>query len=354
MTLYKIVSILSISVALFSGPGVAPFSQPPLRFEESKGVVKGKVIGAAGEIPDIKVFVESVTAKREVITDKSGNYEIELPTGVYTITATVPEYYPYRRAPFRVRPGTVTIINLDLALIGADRAYGGGTDIHYEKLSLPYTSDEQLDLLVVYEDRKEDDKFIKYNGVELYYDALAVYAVNMQLDKRSFRFKANGNVHVENNQQSRAYVRQADISFAGSTPVIELTFGAIDYISGKGSIEGDKVNFEFRIEKDRTGQFTYEDKKTGISFNTELYSFRVVDDEANKVEFIGAAKIAFSGSDEEMELLNYYTPPVGFSVTVQDNASTGADRFAISINLDRVIKRSGKLSKGYIEIHRKY
>jgi hypothetical protein len=204
MSLDKTVSVVSVAVALFFGSGVAPGSQASPSHQVSKGLIRGKVTSASGGVSDVKVLVEGAMTKREVVTNQSGDYETELPAGVYTVTATVPEYYPFRRAPFRVRPGTTTTIDLDLLFIGIDRVHGGGKDIHYEKLSLPYTSDEQLDLLIVYYDRKESDRVIEYEGLKVYYYALAVHAIKIQFDKRDFTFKATGN-SIELSRQATRY-----------------------------------------------------------------------------------------------------------------------------------------------------
>lgn len=321
-----------------------------------KGVVRGRVIGVnpnAG-VPDVRVIVKGATARREVVTDDSGSYQVELPADVYTITTDVAGYYAYRRAPFRVPSGTTAIINLLLSYRLHDTGFGDTPTIHYDKLALPDPSDDRLSLLVEYENRKERRNSIEYDGAKLYYDTLAVSAVHLTLDKKDFKFKASGNVHVDNAQQDQAYVRQANVSFVRGTPIVQLMTGAIDYIRGKGSISGDNINFEFRIEKDRAGQFIYEDAKAGISFTAEVYSFGVIDDGANKVQFVGRAKIRFRRSEEDLKPVADYDIPLQFIVTVQDNGDIAPDTFSISIDLDSVLKRSGKLSKGDIEVHRQY
>lgn len=355
MMRYGLARGISILVTALLGSAAA-IGSGLVPHQEFKASIKGKVIGVNSDvgIPDVRVLVQSATANRDVTTDKSGNYEIELPSDVYTITATVQGYYPYRRAPFRGLPGTVTVINLNLAYIPHDTGFGDTPKTYYEELALPDTLDSHLDLLVEYENRKEHGEFIEYNGATVYYDALAVSATTVKLNKRDLSFKATGNVHVDDGQRSHVYVRQADIRFAGSNPIVALTFGAVDYIRGKGSIGGDNINFDFRIDKDRAGQFTYEDKKAGISFTSKLYSFRVIDDGANKVEFVGRAQIKFRGGDEDLKVVEDYNIPIQFVVVVQDNRNTGPDTFSISIDLDSVLKRSGSLSKGDIEAHRQY
>jgi hypothetical protein len=315
--------------------------EPSLSFQAPKGLVKGKVIrGFENAFPDVVITFESGGKKTKVVSDRSGNYEIELPEGTYRITAEVQDYYPFRRSAFRVRAAAVTIINLRLTDDIPDTGHGGGTEIHYENLMPPNSSERELDLLVKYSSRKEDANFIEYVNAKLYYDALAVSAINIQLDKKDFKFKATGKVIVDDGQQS-VDVRQADVHFAGSTPIVDLTYGAVDFISGKGSLD-DQVSFEFRIEKDRPGYFKYEDKKNGLSFTGEAISFSVINEALNKVEFDGDVNI------KGLERFFFY-----FQVTAQDNLDTGADYISIKLPFDR-LNRSGKLSKGDIEVHRKY
>ncbi len=347
-----ILASLSGAIAILMSFVVVAMTQGARQTHEPTGIIRGKVMDASRAVQNTKVVVESATVKREVVTDTSGDYEIELPTGVYTITANLSEYYPYRRAPFRVTPGTGTIINLNLILIGIDRVHGGGKDLHYEELSLPNAAEPRLHVLVAYYDRKENERYIEYDGIRLYYDALAVHATKVKLDKRHFTFKATGNAHVDDGQQSDVYVREADISFLGSSPTIQLTFGAIDQVSGKGSIDNNNISFEFGVDKDKAGQLTYQDKRLGISFSAGFWSFGVIDDEANEVEFGGSVKANVLMGKEEVR--GRYYPAIDFTVTVRDGTNNSADTFSILFHSVPTVKYSGELSKGTIEVHRRY
>ena len=354
MTLDRILSIVSITFALSLGSGFA--LSPKASIHEPKGFVKGKVTGVNidGGMPDVRITFQSASVIHEVITDKNGAYSAELPVDVYTITATVAEYYPYRRAPFRVRSGGLTIINVGLAFRVHDTGYSDSPKIYYEKLALPAASDEELDLLVEYENRKDQGDAIEYDRARLYYDAVAISAMNLKLDKKNFRFKAIGNIHIDDGHHSGVYVRQADIHFSRSEPIIEATLGAIDHVSGHGSIDSDTATFEFVIEKDHVGRLSYRDNKLGLSFTSDdIMSFRVVDDEAGRVEFNGSARIKFDRAVEIDPETNYIVP-INFQVTVQDTANAGPDTFSIKIELSHVLTRSGQLSKGEIRTRRAY
>ena len=236
-------------------------------------------------------------------------------------------------------------------MIGADRIHGGGKELHYEALELPNATDEQLTVLVAYYDRKEGDEYIEYEGLKLYYDRIAVHAVNFHFDKRSFRFKATGYVHVDDGRQSNVYVRGADIGFVEGTPMIQLTYGAIDRISGKGLIDNGNISFEFEGEIDKAGRFVYQDKKRGISFTEGFYSFGVINDADNEVEFGGRIRASQMGVEIP---LGKYDPPIDFTCTVRDRGDVSPDSFTIQFQSVPVVKTAGIITTGKIQIHRRY
>ena len=348
MTFGRVSAAASILVFLFIGKGATTAQQVPF-LDAPMGVIKGKVLGVnlAKGMADVKVRIESETLNRNVITDKDGSFEVALPAGVYTVTANVPDYYPYRRAPFRVFPGKATRINLQLFLVS-----DAWVERYYEKLVPPDATEDQLDLLVEYRKRKEHGNLVEYEGARLYYDALAVSAISIVLDKRDFSFRATGNVRIDKDQQSEIYVKQTDIHFNNGVPDVRMQLGAIDYVSGKGSIEGGNVTFEFSIMKDQTGKFSYEDKELGISLIADIVSFRVVNDDAGEVQFTGTASIA--PDREAVAGRGQYTLPATFIVTVQDKGGNGIDLFSISVDPWPKLNRSGLLSNGNIRIHRAY
>ncbi|MEW6209765.1 MAG: hypothetical protein AB1631_15485, partial [Acidobacteriota bacterium] len=150
---------------------------------------------------------------------------------------------------------------------------------------------------------------------------------------------------VEDGHQ-RIYVRQAEFYFKGDSPITELTMGAVSFVKGKGSIEGDSVNFEFAIERNRKGSFKYEDKKFGFRLECDqVLSFTVIDEDTKKISFHGAGLIYRLDTGKLMNKL-----PLNFVVTVQDDDKPGKDVFSIKL-LDQ-FDRSGVLSSGDIEVRR--
>src|SRR5215813_14549592 len=89
---------------------------PTAIFPQTVGRVKGNVITLAGTyeavVTNIQVIFESEGKKYQTTTNDIGEYNIELPIGIYKITTSQPGFCHYQRAFFRVPPSSQTVINL--------------------------------------------------------------------------------------------------------------------------------------------------------------------------------------------------------------------------------------------------
>lgn len=79
----------------------------------------GKVVGTVFDENDARVENAGVTfvgdTHREIVrTNSEGEYEADLPAGVYKIEAEGFTFSPYKRASFRVLPGQVRTINIEV------------------------------------------------------------------------------------------------------------------------------------------------------------------------------------------------------------------------------------------------
>ena len=86
---------------------------------QPKGTISGIVFDGATSayLPDVPVRAEGITTTLTTLTDSSGNYSINLPGGVYTLTAgPLPPGYPYPAifTDIPVTPGMTTPLDLDL------------------------------------------------------------------------------------------------------------------------------------------------------------------------------------------------------------------------------------------------
>ena len=198
------------------------------------GRIHGTVIDPNGAvIPHAGVIVESRQIKRELVTNKEGAYEVELPSGIYQISTNIPAYYPFRRATFCVQPGVVTTINMAPVLrvlaIGLEVTSSGSREPittapppKYESFSPPQSSGPRLDLLVRFSKRRKRGSNIEYAGAVASYNALTIYADKMRLEPKTSNLKAEGNVVVEDGKQ-RLQTNRAELEFkAGGQPILKL------------------------------------------------------------------------------------------------------------------------------------
>ena len=78
------------------------------------GKVEGSVFDITGEaiIPNYKVTVEGNNIKQISVTGENGQFEFDLPAGIYHISTEANWYYPLKRASFQIKPNTTSIINI--------------------------------------------------------------------------------------------------------------------------------------------------------------------------------------------------------------------------------------------------
>src|SRR6266508_2474631 len=112
-----------------------------------QGRLKGKVIapldiGVAG----VPLTIQGENGQYVVRSDGSGFYQIELPEGIYQITTSLPDFFPFRRSSFRIQRGEDLFINVHLI---PDPNLGDGEPIRirYDEIKLPHPSLEVGDLL---------------------------------------------------------------------------------------------------------------------------------------------------------------------------------------------------------------
>ncbi len=79
-----------------------------------------------GVIPGTKVSFQSELLTKEAITDNRGTYEVDLPLGVYTMTAQYRGFDVFHRPPFRV--AKPTHITFDATMIVASSCDIEGVD----------------------------------------------------------------------------------------------------------------------------------------------------------------------------------------------------------------------------------
>lgn len=205
------------------------------RLSEQNGQIIGAVLdprGAAIVIPKPTILVRSVTGSvTRILPDENGNYQTKLPVGIYQVTAEVANWYPFRRAAFRVGANSISMINIVPALEYSVRGTTVSTKKSidrrlpppkYDSISVPQSSSEFLDLLIQFDKKRSVNGKTEYYGAVLSYDLLTIYADRISLNNKTLRARASGErVIVEDGKQSYR-VRDAEVNFKAGEPILEL------------------------------------------------------------------------------------------------------------------------------------
>jgi hypothetical protein len=199
-----------------------PNSQSASFFPQQEGRVRGTVLDFnEAVIPGIGVIFESGQTKQKVVSDEAGNFDIGLPGGVYQVTTEAHNFLPFRRAAFRLQPGTVMAINV----VPVPRAVSYGTDaprFYYRSFLPPYEFGEALHLLIRFSKQQKLKGIIEYSEAMASYDALTIYADKLWFDPKTFRLKAEGKILVEDGKQ-RVRAKGAAVEFKAGKPILKVT-----------------------------------------------------------------------------------------------------------------------------------
>ena len=205
---------------------------------QQTGKVQITSLNVKGEIvPFIDVIIEGNGIRRELASKGTGDeYEnqglVELPVGIYQVTTRKRNYFGFRRAPFRVRPGTVTNINIcPLLYVRAQALMSDGSDRYslapkpaYDVYTVPHGPDQAMTLLVRYDKKRKTGDYVDYDGapdreVMVSYDAIAIYAAKVRFDRKQFTLTAQADVIVEDGTQ-RLKANNVTLRFNNGTPKV--------------------------------------------------------------------------------------------------------------------------------------
>ena len=337
---------LSTLVVLISASLVLPqASRAASSAESPSGQIKGTAMDVTGAvIPGASVGLYGKSDRWQTTTDQSGNFRFDAPPGIYEIRAEATGFLPFRRAPFRLESGQEILMNISVIPSGlSSHVVTQPPKIGEESFALPNSTDPSLVLFVQFSAKQQHDDLLQYRWIMISYDVMTLYGDTARLNAKSLQLEVEGNVIVEDGLK-RIRVRKATVEFQGGKPVVSLTGGAIDSAKGEGSIEDSRATFAFNVTAQGSGDVSFHDSKSGITFvSTSVYWFRVKDDAGNAVTFSGVGRI-----NKEI--------PVGFTVSVTDAGSPAKATFSIEFDGFHMnsFNRSGKLSSGKIELHRNY
>lgn len=185
--------------------------------------------GAVISTPRPSVIFVGKNGVKSVGANDSGDYEIALSPGIYRVTTEIPGFYPYRRAEFRVLPGSTVIINV----VPTPRYLVRGTTVSIResvdtKAPLPRYDQFRIpegpgSLQIQFQKKRIAKRNVEYDGVTLTYDVLTIYADKLNFDSKRLRLKASGKWVIVEDGKQRLQVKQAAVAFKGGEPILDLT-----------------------------------------------------------------------------------------------------------------------------------
>jgi hypothetical protein len=196
-------------------------------------------------VPNCEVVFSSSSNPKKAVSSADGHFELDLPAGVYSATAscmTTPnswEFHPAVRPDFEVKPGSTALLNL-LTLVKRSKANKTGDgqeepeyksdDLKSEVLELKTASGPSRKIVVRFLRRESSKELAEYQGRRDYrqdapasvtFNALAIYSDSITIEKPAMIVKAVGHVVVEDGKQRRQG-NEATVEFSDPDPISTL------------------------------------------------------------------------------------------------------------------------------------
>jgi|CZKD01.1.fsa_nt_gi hypothetical protein len=215
-----------VASAILSAQSAKPATQ--IRTFHARGTIRDST-GAAVRDAKVHVTFENEKLSVTVPTDEVGNYEVDLPLGVYAMSALGSRaslFRPYRRPEFRVISSINITLNVTLFRLPSARegyccrnsAVNASNVTYYDGdfFSIPSEDGVPFRLYVSYVKRvRSDNYYYDYTGddeppyedsVFVAYNLFSLHADSVHYDMENRKLAAIGNVVVEDESgQHRAY-----------------------------------------------------------------------------------------------------------------------------------------------------
>jgi hypothetical protein len=204
--------------------------------------VAGTVTDPSGAVVvDAKVSVKGSSFEGETATNGAGQYDFNLPPGLYSIEVRSTGFCRARRASFRALPQSKTTFDFALLICPS---HGEGP-MSYESFVLKSNSSAPSDFLIRFGKRSETTDTIEFEGAlthgahyapatqttgqrQVYVTAAVTYdhwtmsATHLRLNKQTLRLELSGDVAIlDGVQETRG--KRAEVDFSLPRPVVNLT-----------------------------------------------------------------------------------------------------------------------------------
>jgi hypothetical protein len=229
-------SVLIMSMG-FMLLGLCPGTNAQANFagQSKLGRVRGVLLDVIeARIVDATVTIEGNGLKNEVTVNDRGEYEFQIPPGIYSLRSRASNYYESRRAPVRVRAGKEIVVNIapTLRILGMWyelKEEGSGERVQiasppqYETFGQPATTDPELTLLVQYKKKQVEKDSTDYQEGVVSYDTLTVQGNTLRIPNNSTKIKVVGNVTIDIGGQ-RIHTDLAEIDLKSRTVSFSVSF----------------------------------------------------------------------------------------------------------------------------------
>jgi hypothetical protein len=199
-----------------------------VNYSQSVSVPNGRISGTVFDhvgavVPDVKVVLQGVASKTEVVTNGVGMYHASLLPGRYEITTKSAGFCPTLRAPFQITPGSDVLMNLALSvcpigLVSIHDAKGNLIGLEDRYLN-PFETDkygtsqgEKMphELVVRFGIRQIEEGVVRYSGpktgsgqLEISYDLMTISADKASLNLNTLILAAEGNTVISDGKKLR-------------------------------------------------------------------------------------------------------------------------------------------------------
>lgn len=203
--------------------------------------VAGTVFDPSGAVVvNAKVSVRGSSFEKETATNEEGQYQLELPPGMYSIEVRRMGFCLARRASFKSRPQIK--VKFDFTLLVCP-SHGEGP-MRYESFALKSDPSEPPDFLIRFgkridkqdtiefegalteiayydSDTKVTDRSQNYVNVAVTYDGWTISAKHLTLNKRTLRLGVEEDVVISDGTRETKGTR-AEIDFSLTNPVVNV------------------------------------------------------------------------------------------------------------------------------------
>lgn len=243
-TMLSLVALILVGTSAWSG----------LQGWQSYGQLKGRIEAVnGGVVPDAKVVIEGQGIRREVVTDGAGEFETQIPTGIYRIQVDRIGFCPGRRAAFRMQSNAT--ITFDFTLFPCSLANVGRVNssrqehrymepFEYEVFQVNDKSNSSPDVMIRFVGRKEERRVIEYRGgavnydernddqvaitrrekslpVMVSYDIYTIHADVVRIHTKALKIEAVGKVTIDDGHQ-RIYAIELKFDPLATDPFIAV------------------------------------------------------------------------------------------------------------------------------------